>query len=194
MASGYSRAQITRLIKEYLDRGCLKRKQRTVNGFSSRYTKADIRLLAETDRLHNGLNGSAIKKICERAYQRGDHRYERLAGISISHLYNLRQSKTYQTVRQHKNVTRPVNRAIGIRRKPEPNGQPGFIRIDTVHQGDQDKKGLYHINAVDEVTQFEVVCSVEQINETFLIPVLEELLAAFPLKLQALHIAGRHFS
>ena len=188
MASGYSRAQITRLIKEYFDRGCLKRKQRTVNGFSSKYTKADIRLLAETDRLHNGLNGPAIKKICERAYQRGDHRYERLAGISISHLYNLRQSKTYQTVRQHKNVTRPVNRAIGIRRKPEPNGQPGFIRIDTVHQGDQDKvKGLYHINAVDEVTQFEVVCSVEQINETFLIPVLEELLAAFPFKLQALH-------
>ena len=46
--------------------------------------------------------------------------------------------------------------------------------IDTVHQGDQDKvKGLYHINAVDEVTQFEVVCSVEQINEAFLIPVLE---------------------
>ena len=173
MASGYSRAQITRLIKEYLDRGCQKRKQRSVNGFSSRYTKADIRLLAETDRLHNGLNGSAIKKICERAYQRGDHRYERLAGISISHLYNLRQSKTYQTVRQHKNVTRLVNRAIGIRRKPEPNGQPGFIGIDTVHQGDQDKvKGLYHVNAVDEVTQ---------------LPVLEELLAAFPFKLQALH-------
>lgn len=188
MASGYSRAQITRLIKEYLDRGCLKRKQRTTNGFSSRYTKADIRLLAETDKLHNGLNGPAIKKICERAYQRGDYRYERLADISVSHLYNLRQSKTYQTVRQHKNVTRPVNRAIGIRRKPEPNGQPGFIRIDTVHQGDQDKvKGLYHINAVDEVTQFEVVCSVEQINETFLIPVLEELLAAFPFKLQAFH-------
>ena len=60
MASGYSRAQITRLIKEYFDRGCLKRKQRTVNGFSSKYTKADIRLLAETDRLHNGLNGPAI--------------------------------------------------------------------------------------------------------------------------------------
>jgi len=44
-----------------------------------------------------------------------------------------------------------------------PNGQPGFIRIDTVHQGDQDKViGVYHINAVDEVTQFEVVCMVEK--------------------------------
>lgn len=188
IASGYSRAQITRLIKAYITQGCLKRKQRTINGFKSRYTKADTRLLAETDRLHDGINGPAIKKICERAYQRGDCRYERLADISVSHLYNMRQSKTYQTFRQHKNVTRPVKRAIGTRRKPQPDGQPGYIRIDTVHQGDQDKvKGLYHINAVDEVTQFQVVCSVEQINETFLIPVLEEILASFPFKLKGFH-------
>ena len=60
--------------------------------------------------------------------------------------------------------------------------------MDTVHQGDRDKvKGLYHINALDEVTQFEVVCFVEQINKVFLIPVLEELLAAFPFELQAFH-------
>ncbi|WP_067584622.1 integrase catalytic domain-containing protein [Endozoicomonas ascidiicola] len=188
VASGYSRAQITRLIKEYLNLGLLKRKQRTTKGFETKYSKADIRLLAETDRLHNGLNGPAIKKICERAYQRGDGRYKRLAGISVSHLYNLRQSKTYQTVRLHKNVTRPVNRAIGTRRKPRPNGQPGYIRIDTVHQGDKDKvKGLYHINAVDEVTQFQVICTVERINEHFLIPVLEELLATFPFKIQGFH-------
>ena len=38
----------------------------------TRYTKADIRLLAATDRLHCDLNGVAIKKICERAYQQGD--------------------------------------------------------------------------------------------------------------------------
>jgi hypothetical protein len=50
-----------------------------------------------------------------------------------------------------------------------PNGQPGFIRIDSVHQGDQDGvKGVYHINAVDEVTQFEVVCTVEKISERYL--------------------------
>ena len=58
---------------------------------------------------------------------------------------------------------------------------PGYIRIDTVHQGDQDKqKGVYHINAVDEVTQFEVICSVEKISEVYLLPVLEELLDTFP--------------
>ena len=57
-----------------------------------------------------------------------------------------------------------------------------------MHQGDKDGiKGLYHINAVDEVTQYEVVCSVEQISERYLIPVLEGLLADFPFKLQEFH-------
>lgn len=50
-----------------------------------------------------------------------------------------------------------------------------------MHQGDQDKvKGVYHTNAVDEVTQFEIVCSVEKISEQYLIPALEEMLASFP--------------
>ena len=188
VATGYSRAQITRLIHAYQSKGTLKRKQRTINGFKTRYTRADARLLAETDRLHNDLNGVAIKKLCERAYSRGDGRYERLANISVSHLYNLRQSKTYRNIRTHKDCTRPVKRAIGTRRRPDPQGQPGFIRIDTVHQGDKDKvKGLYHINAVDEVTQYQVVCTVERISETFLIPALEEMLTSFPLKLQGFH-------
>ncbi|MGI9278695.1 MAG: DDE-type integrase/transposase/recombinase [Endozoicomonas sp.] len=60
--------------------------------------------------------------------------------------------------------------------------------MDTVHQGDKDGvKGLYHINAVDEVTQFEVVCSVEQISERYLVPVLVGMLAGFPFKLQEFH-------
>jgi transposase InsO family protein len=71
---------------------------------------------------------------------------------------------------------------------PHPNGQPGFIRIDSVHQGDQDGvKGVYHINAVDEVTQFEVVCTVEKISERYLIPVLEQLLDAFPFVIKGFH-------
>jgi len=53
-----------------------------------------------------------------------------------------------------------------------------------VHQGDLDKQtSVYHINAVDEVTQFEVVCSVEKISERYLIPVLEQLLETFPFTL-----------
>ncbi len=92
---------------------------------------------------------------------------ETLAGISVSHLYNLRQSKAYQRQRLTFEKTRPKSSTIGERRKPCSNGQPGYIRIDTVHQGDLDKqKGVYHINAVDEVTQFEVVCCVERISDT----------------------------
>lgn len=188
IASGYSIAQVTRLINQYISKGSVRRHQCTTRGFQTRYTKADIRLLAETDRLHSDLNGPAIKKICERAYRQGDERYERLATVSISHLYNLRQSMTYQRVRGHKDSTRSTGKNIGIRRRPSPEGRPGFIRVDTVHQGDKDGvKGLYHINAVDEVTQYEVVCTVEKISERYLVPVLEGLLASFPFNLLEFH-------
>ncbi len=107
----------------------------------------------------------------------GDKRYARLAFISVSHLYNLRQTETYQRKRRHFNKTKATQVSIGERRKPTPEGRPGFIRIDTVHQGDMDKiKGVYHINAVDEVTQMEVVCAVEKISEAYLIPVLEQII------------------
>jgi transposase InsO family protein len=77
---------------------------------------------------------------------------------------------------------------IGERRKPQANGKPAYIRIDTVHQGDLDGiKGVYHINAVDEVTQYEIVVSVEKISEAYLLPVLEILLASFPFKVINFH-------
>ncbi|WP_419623687.1 hypothetical protein [Thiolapillus sp.] len=180
--SGYSRQQLTRLIAQYRKTGRLSRQQRTTAGFKRRYTDRDIRLLAEMDERHDTPCGHAIKKLCERAYQVfGQSDYETLAGISVSHLYNLRQSNAYQRQRRTFEKTRPKSSTIGERRKPCSNGQPGYIRIDTVHQGDLDKqKGVYHINAVDEVTQFEVVCCVERISERYLIPALEQLLETFP--------------
>ena len=91
-------------------------------------------------------------------YAYGDARFERLASLSVSHLYNLRHSKTYQNQRVSFTKTRPVVNPIGIRRAPHPEGRPGFIRIDSVHHGDLDgTKGVYHVNAVDIVTQWEVV-------------------------------------
>lgn len=111
-----------------------------------------------------------------------------MAGISVSHLYNLRRSNTYQHARRQFDKTRPSACSIGERRKPQANGQPGYLRVDTVHQGDQDGvKGLYHINAVDEVTQFEMVCAVEKISERYLIPVLEQLLDQFPFIILGFH-------
>lgn len=187
--SGYSRIQVKRLVKQYLKTSRLQRRQRTVKGFTRKYTLEDIRLLAHTDELHGTLSGPATKKLCERAWELfGQTEYQRLAGISVGHLYNLRRSTTYRGVRHHFEKTRPTVSSIGERRKPQPDGKPGYLRVDTVHQGDLDGvKGVYHINAVDEVTQFEIVCSVEKISERYLIPVLEALLEQFPFVILAFH-------
>lgn len=187
--SGYSRIQVKRLTKVWLERGSLQPRFSAGNGFTRKYTDADQRLLAKLDELHGTLSGPATKKLCERAWQLfGLADYQRLAGISVAHLYNLRRARIYQRSRRHFEKTRAKPSTIGERRKPQPNGLPGYIRVDTVHQGDQDGvKGLYHINAVDEVTQFEVVCAVEKISERYLIPVLEQLLDQFPFVILGFH-------
>ncbi|TFH64690.1 MAG: transposase [Gemmatimonadales bacterium] len=188
--TGISRAQMTRLIGQLRDTGRITdRRGAPARPFARRYTREDVLLLAEVDVLHGTLSGPATRKLCERAWTRfGDPRFERLAGISNGHLYNLRQSPTYQRRRGPVHKTRPVKIPIGERRKPAPQGRPGFLRVDSVHQGDLDGiKGLYHINLVDEVTQFEFVGSVERISERFLLPVLEALLTAFPFVIHGFH-------
>jgi transposase len=187
--TGYSRQQITRLIKQYRTTGYIKHHPVTSSGFQCKYTDKDIRLIARMDERHDTPCGQTIKKLCERAYRVfGEAHYERLSTISISHLYNLRKSKTYSRTRTYFEKTHPKSSSIGERRKPTPGGQPGYLRIDTVHQGDQGKvKGVYHINAVDEVTQFEVVCTVEKISEQYLIPVLEYMMTFFPFKIINFH-------
>ena len=118
----------------------------------------------------------------------GKESFERLARLSNGHLYNLRQSQTYQRRRSTFTKTQPTQVAIGERRKPDPNGRPGFLRVDTVHQGDRDSaKGLYHINIVDQVTQWQHVGTVEAISERFLLPVLQALLSAYPFSVQGFH-------
>lgn len=179
----YSRQQLTRMVTQYVECGQVTRCQKTTNGFKPRYTAEDIQILAKMDERHDSPNGAMIKNLCHRAYhQFNELAYERLSTISVSHIYNLRQSVRYRTTRGHFEKTKGTHGLlIGERRKPKPNGKPGYIRVDTVHQGDFDgKKGVYHINAVDEVTQFEVVVTVEKISENYLIPVLEKLLEAFP--------------
>ena len=89
----------------------------------------------------------------------GEVRFERLAGILVSHLYNLRGGRAYQNKRRHWTKTNPTGVPIGSRCAPQPDGMPGYIRIDSVHQGDQDGvKGVYHIHAVDCVTQMQQEC------------------------------------
>jgi transposase InsO family protein len=188
--SGYSRQQLTRLVKRGADRAPLLKGYRgSRTSFASVYTVADVLLLAHTDSLHGTLSGPATKKLMERAFSLfGDPRYQRLAAISVAHLYNLRQRKGYLRHRQLWTKTRPVTIPIGTRRAPAPNNRPGYLRVDSVHQGDQDGlKGIYHINAVDCVTQYEAVATCERISEAFLIPVLEELLHSFPFVIRGFH-------
>ncbi len=188
--SGYSRQQLTRMIARYQAHGALIRHQKTTNGFERQYTDEDIRLLARLDKRHDTPNGLMVKKLCERAYHEfEDQAYVQLSNISVSHIYNLRKSSGYKKIRCHFGKTKSQKGIhIGERRKPQANGKPGYIRIDTVHQGDLDgRKGVYHINAVDEVTQFEIVVSVEKISEAYLLPALQILLDAFPFKVINFH-------
>jgi transposase InsO family protein len=187
--TGYSWSQLERLISQYREKRWIGKAASNRHIFAKKYTQSDILLLAQTDEAHQTLSGPTTKKLFERAYKvYGEQAYERLALISVSHLYNLRKGNFYQRQRRHFTKTQRTSVSIGERRKPNPQGKAGYIRIDTVHQGDQDKqKGVYHINAVDEVTQFEVICSVEKISEAYLIPVLEELLATFPFIILGFH-------
>jgi transposase InsO family protein len=187
--TGLSRAQTTRLITVFLRGEEVKPQAYRRRRFTSRYTREDIALLAEIDEAHQTLSGPAAKKLLQRAcYTFRDTRYQRLAVISVAHLYRLRRSRAYRERRIQYQVTRPTPVSIGERRKPEPGGRPGYLRIDTVHQGDQDGvKGVYHINVVDEVTQWEVLEAVEQISEAFLLPLLERLLAQLPFHIRGFH-------
>ena len=118
----------------------------------------------------------------------GDRRFERLAYLCSAHLYNLRRSKTYRAKRTVWQHTKPTATRIGVRDRPRPDGRPGFVRVDTVHQGDRDgKKGLYAINLVDEVTQFEHIGAVARLSEAFLIPVLEALPVTLPFSVLGFH-------
>lgn len=186
--TGYSTAQLSRHIAAYKrgERYCLPYKR---HAFPRVFTDADRELLAETDNMHQRMNGAATKKICKQMLQQGDKRFARLATISVSHLYNLRKEERYQeNAILTYDKTKPVDRKYGERRKPEPDGEPGYLRVDTVHQGDKDKeKGVYHVNLVDEVTQWQVVLAVEGISEHFLDPVLNEALRLFPFCIKNFH-------
>jgi transposase InsO family protein len=191
--TGLSRAQVTRLIGRYTARG---RVQPTIyrrNCFPQLYTRADIELLAYVDEAHETLSGPATRRILEREVQvYGKQEYARLAGISVAHLYNLRKSQRYRERRLNYVKTRPTAVSIGERRKPDPQGQPGYLRVDTVHQGDQPgggagTKGVYHINAVDEVLQWQVVGSTPRISEAYLEPVLQAMLRQFPFRILGFH-------
>ena len=188
--TGLSRAQVTRLIRQYREGGEVKAKLYRRHRFATRYSSADIALLAEVDEAHETLSGPATQKILQRAcYDFQDPRFANLARISVAQLYRLRATRSYRQRRVIVQPTRPAPVSIGERRRPDPQGKPGYLRVDTVHQGDEldGSKGVYHINAVDEVTQWEVLGAAPQISEAWLLPVLEEILSQFPFVIHGFH-------
>ena len=188
--TGLSLPQMTRLIRSYRQTGAVELKPSHRRRFPGKYTDRDIALLADVDGAHERLSGPATLHILKREHEQyGKAEYVRLAGISVSHIYNLRSTVKYRRQATVFEPTRPSVIHIGERRKPEPNGRPGFLRLDTVHQGDwENEKGVYHINAVDAVTQHEAVGCVARINAETLKPVLEAVFHQFPFP-----ILGAHF-
>jgi hypothetical protein len=187
--TGLGRAQLTRLIGRYAAEGSVTVASYRRRKFPAHYTEADVRLLAYVDQAHGTLSGPATRRILQREY--GEYHieaYQRLAAISSAQIYRFRKTAEYRKRHTSYQPTRPTPIPIGERRKPDPNGRPGYLRIDTVHQGDRDGvKGLYHINAVDQVTQWQVIGATPHISEAWLLPLLEALLEQFPFRIRGFH-------
>lgn len=187
--TGYSEGCIDKLIRKKKKFGKIFIKERTQNAFQVFYEPSDISLLAEVSNVTLNQNGRALKEVFKSMYSDfNDIRFEKLSRISVSHIYNLKKTYTYKFKSLYYTKTNPVQRDIGIRKKPEPYGKPGYIRVDSVHQGDLDKeKGVYHVNFVDEVTQMEYIICVEGISEYYLLPALMEILRSWPTNILGFH-------
>ena len=189
--TGLSPSQLRRLIAQHHRTGHIRdhRKKPPARPFTRRYTRAGIVLLAEVDEACGHPSGRALKEVLRRQCDVfGDPRFERLATISNGHIYNLRASRAYRLGRLSFRTTSATSVPIGTRRKPRPDGRPGFLRVDTVHQGDKGgEKGIYIINVVDEVTQFQHLGAVRRVTEYFLVPQLEALINAFPFQVKGFH-------
>lgn len=188
--SGYSKAQTARLISQYVQKGHIEIRQYQRYRFETRYTPGDVSLLANCDKLHDFVNGAALKKILVRMAQVYKQvEYENISKISVAHIYNLRKQTSYKRLAGNYQKTKGRNVSIGVRAKPNPEGKPGYIRVDSVHQGDETDgiKGVYHINMVDEIVQWEAVGAVEHISEVYMVPLLERLLDFFPYVIVEFH-------
>jgi len=185
--TGLSKKQMKRHIRAY-KRGkklCAPYKRHSIPVI---YTDADRELLAEVDNATGRLSGNLTAQFCADQCATGDQEFIRLQHVSKTTIYRLRQSKRYTLRVLHVGKTKASTVAIGQRRKPKPNGKAGFIRVDTVHQGDLGReKGVYHINLVDEVVQWEVLVAVEVISELILKDVLEVAMLLFPFTIKNFH-------
>ena len=189
-ATGLSRAQVTRLIGQYQATGRVEDRRAAKSGrpFRRVYAPADIRPLAEADEIDDQLCGPAACEVLRRQYEVFATRASsvcRGCPHRICTTCGGRRPTARCTSVEH---TRPTTVRIGESRGPDPGGKPSHVRVDTVHQGDRNGvKGVYDINLIDEVTQFEHLGAVAAIAEAFLVPVLEETLVTLPFVVVGFH-------
>jgi len=187
----YGDRQLKRLILEWKQGGLKYTKGRVRGAAKPKYGVDDIALLILTDIAQKTRSAVATKETLKREYLVfGKMEYENIARISTGHIYNIRKNKhqylSSEAIRYTK--TQPVSVPIGTREKPIPYGKAGFIRVDSVHQGDKDgEKGVYHINLVDEVTQWEIVGCVPRITDEYMEPLLEAMLEQLPFAVVNFH-------
>ena len=189
--TGLSKVQLKRLVKKKRETKVISVSENwgKKNIFTVKYGPSDIALLVKVDNAHSRLNGLATKKILRREFEiYRKQEFVNLKNISVSRIYDLRGTRQYISHSTTFTDTDPVARNIGERKKPQPNGKPGYLRVDSVHQGDKDgEKGVYYINLVDEVLQWELLICVEGISEQFLKPALTTILKCFPFKILNFH-------
>lgn len=186
---GLSNSQTKKLIARKKKTGRIYNTSTSRHRFLKIYTSEDVALLLKTDNAHLRLSGPATKTILKREYGVfKKEEYGNVAKISASHIYNLRKTNQYISHALTVRKTNPVKVNIGKRQKPQPEGKPGFLRVDSVHQGDlNSEKGVYHINITDEVLQWEIVGCAEKISEHYLLPLLEDLISQFPFMIINFH-------
>ena len=113
LMTGYSRAQVTRLISQYLRTGCVQVTEYQRHSFSRTYEDSDLKLLAATDELHEFPNGNAVKTTLKRLAVL-DPRYKNIAEVSVSHIYNLRKKPAYQRITKWFAKTKSKYGRVGI--------------------------------------------------------------------------------
>ena len=178
--TGYKKTQLSRLINQAIV-GELKRKPYKRIHPKRIYVSSDIKLLEKTDEFHLRLSEGATKEILRREFEVFHHLdYQTISRVSHAHITNLRHSPIYNS--HWVNGTKPRIVPIGITMPPENFGRPGSIRVDVVHQRD-----VYHINSVDEITQWEVVVCIPQISEVCMIPALLEMFKQYPFAIFNFH-------
>ena len=69
----------------------------------------------------------------------GDARFLRLGSVWVAHRYNWRNNACCRNERVIVTQTRPTKAVhIGVHKAPKPDRRPGFIGIDSGHQGELD--------------------------------------------------------